>query len=178
MHGESGYARIAGDAYYTEPWVTNALIEGRGGLPVRVWEPAAGNGAMSNVLKAWGCEVLETDIDPQAEGIEKRDFFDCKEAASQAIITNPPYSHAQQFIEHALNLTKPHKGMVALLLRNEYDSAKKRKHLFKDHPAFDTKLVLLKRPRWFADGASSPRHNFAWFIWNWNTQHHSRIDWI
>lgn len=45
MHGESGYKRLPNDQYMTPSWVTEALVENYP-LPFRLWEPAAGNGAM------------------------------------------------------------------------------------------------------------------------------------
>jgi hypothetical protein len=30
------------------------------------------------------------------------------------------------------------------------------------------KVVLTKRPRWSTDDKASPRHNFAWFVWDWS----------
>jgi hypothetical protein len=30
------------------------------------------------------------------------------------------------------------------------------------------KVTLTRRPRWFAEDIASPRHNFSWFIWDWN----------
>jgi hypothetical protein len=29
------------------------------------------------------------------------------------------------------------------------------------------KVVLTKRPNWSEIDITSPRHNFAWYIWNW-----------
>ena len=40
---------------------------------------------------------------------------------AEAIVTNPPYTLAQEFIEHSLDLMEPVEGVVAMLLRNEYD---------------------------------------------------------
>jgi hypothetical protein len=50
------------------------------------------------------------------------------------IVTNPPYKLAQKFIEQAIDIIEPMKGKVALLLRNEYDSAAGRQHLFSGCP--------------------------------------------
>jgi hypothetical protein len=56
--------------------------------------------------------------------------------------------------------------MVAILARHEFDCAARRRPLFED-ARFRMKLVLTKRPRW-VDGPqrASPRHNFAWFLWD------------
>src|SRR5262245_54202695 len=84
------------------------------------------------------------------------------------LITNPPYGEgrrgelAVRFIEHALELKVPR---VAMLLRNDFDSALTRQHLFRFNPYFSTKIVLLNRIKWF-DGPSSPSDNHSWFIWD------------
>ena len=85
-----------------------------------------------------------------------------------AIITNPPYKHADAFMRHAMFFCSAPGGpdVLALLFRNDFDTAKKREDAFR-HPAFSKKLVLTKRPRWFPEKGPSPRHNYAWYIWDW-----------
>jgi hypothetical protein len=174
MLGTSGYDRIKGDAYYTPACVTEALllhIE----FPNTVWEPAAGRGDMSAVLRAAGYRVIESDI----AWPESVDFLSqtALPESVRAIATNPPFDPAprtsrpplvEKFIRHALGLTRSVDGVVAMLARNELDCAGSRTDLF-DRPPFAVKLVLTRRPRWVArhHGDKSPRHNFAWFIWDW-----------
>jgi hypothetical protein len=74
------------------------------------------------------------------------------ELGVDAIITNPPYKLARACIEHALALMQPHNGIVAMLLRCDYDHAVTRPHLFAHCPVFAKKLVLTKRIVWFDDG--------------------------
>lgn len=81
-----------------------------------------------------------------------------------AIVTNPPYDQAQKFIEHALELMKPN-GIVAMLLRTDFDHAKTRRHLFADCSSFWAKIVLTKRIKWFENSKGQPSFNHAWFIW-------------
>ncbi len=166
MHGESGYARIENDLYETPEWCTEALLSVET-FKTEVWEPACGKGAISRVLKRHGYEVVSTDIVDYDAADAIGDFLNYRAAINRDFITNPPYSHAQDFIEKALIATEAFGRKVAMLLRNEYDSAKSRRHLFADHPAFTRKWVLTKRPRWVADNKASPRHNFAWFVWDW-----------
>jgi hypothetical protein len=85
---------------------------------------------------------------------------------TEAIITNPPYTFAQAFIECALELMRP-EGRVAMLLRTDYDHAKTRQHLFAGCPAFARKLVLTKRIVWFDGPRAAPSFNHCWMIWNW-----------
>jgi hypothetical protein len=112
MLGTSGYDRIKGDAYYTPACVTEALllhIE----FPNTVWEPAAGRGDMSAVLRAAGYRVIESDI----AWPESVDFLSqtALPESVRAIATNPPFDPAprtsrpplvEKFIRHALGLTR------------------------------------------------------------------------
>jgi len=158
---DSGYARLPDDLYETPAWVTAALTSHMKGVQY-IWEPACGKGSMAKALAGWpGVRVRATD---KAKGI---DFLSVAHCHHDAVITNPPYSHAQEFITHALKLTKPHNGRVAMLLRIDYDSARSRQHLFGRCRAFAKKLVLTSRIRWIAGSTGSPSFNHAWFIWDW-----------
>lgn len=170
MHGESGYERISDDAYWTPAWCTEALLD-RMMFPPYVWEPACGEGHICEVLRRRGIVGAASDLIDHGYpryGRAKRDFLDAllMWPGCASIITNPPYKLAEAFIRKALDLTEPHRGRVAMLLRNEYDSAAGRRDLF-EHPAFFKKIVLTKRPRWSAEDKASPRHNFAWYVWCW-----------
>lgn len=163
----SVYDRNPKDAYWTEPWVTRALLEQ---LHLRgvVWEPATGTGQMAYEIFDHGyTEVYPTDIVeyPECMLAEVVDFLKVERPWPGTIITNPPYTLAEEFVRHALKLTRP-EGMVTMLLRNEWDCAASRRDLFENAP-FKTKYVLTKRPRWAASNKASPRHNFAWFVWDW-----------
>jgi hypothetical protein len=157
----SGYERKANDLYETPEWVTEALIPHVPDRVQKVWEPACGSGKMLNALCQFG-NFLSVRGNDLAEG---RDFLTQEQDDSEAIITNPPYGLAQEFIENALTITRPLDGFVAMLLRTDYDHAKTRSHLF-GFP-FSKKLVLTKRIKWFEDSKGSPSFNHAWFIWDW-----------
>lgn len=161
----SGYERKERDLYETPEWVTRVLLPHIRKNVRHVWEPAAASGKMSDALALGGFDVFATDI---ADGV---DFLLADHAAPeiQAIITNPPYELAQQFINHALTLTYPH-GFVAMLLRTDFDHAKSRQHLFANHMAFAKKIVLTKRIKWFEDSKGQPSFNHAWFIWDHQNQ--------
>jgi hypothetical protein len=170
---ESGYERRERDSYETPAWVTAALVPH---LPItngKVWEPACGHGAIVNVLRSAGHSVVATDIADYGipitpPGYWGRDFLLETDApkGTEAIITNPPYTFAQAFIECALELMRP-EGRVAMLLRMDYDHAKTRQHLFAGCPAFARKLVLTKRIVWFDGPRAAPSFNHCWMIWNW-----------
>lgn len=182
---DSGYERKERDLYETPEWVTRALCEYLDSVGYGlgcVWEPAAGSGKMLDVLKLYadpGCAV-GSDVHPLRDGIAQVNFlneppplfkgpFDQDEFG--AIITNPPYEYAQEFIEMAIGYFDPIAGndssynLVAMLLRTDFDHAKSRAHLFKFCPFFHCKLVLTKRIKWFEDSKGQPSFNHAWYIW-------------
>jgi hypothetical protein len=170
--GVSGYARIADDYYPTPPWCTLALLK-HFTPHTHVWEPACGQGHISRVLLETGIVEYSSDLVDRGYGEPEIDFLKTTappNPAIRSIITNPPYSGdlPQQFIKHSLTLMGPVKGSVAMLLRNEYDSASGRSDLFL-HPAFALKLVLTKRPKWIEGSTGSPRHNYSWFVWDYET---------
>lgn len=158
---DSGYERKERDLYETPDWVTRALVPHLTRLPATVWEPACGSGKMVRALKAMAMRVEATDIDIGIDFLERHD------TSFEAIITNPPYALATKFIWHALACTEAGNGLVAMLLRTDFDHAKTREQLFASHPAFARKVVLTKRIQWFEDSKGSPSFNHAWFIWDW-----------
>ena len=166
---ESGYDRIERDRYNTPAWCTEALVPFLRGK--WIWEPAAGNGAMAEVL-CQHFDVLSSDIGPVAPAGAPGgcDFLQAALPPDEilAIVTNPPYSQAAEFCRHALKLMEPVGGMVAMLLRVDFDSGKTRRDLFADNPAWAMKIVFLDRVRWFEpeDGKGSPSENHAWYLWD------------
>lgn len=165
--GEAGYARLAHDHYRTPAWVTEHLLE-HIELDGSIWEPAAGDGDM--------VDVLAVDRDPELihatdlrgfRGDPPVDFLCQEDYRFVNIVTNPPYSAAQQFIEKALEFADPQMGKVCMLLGHDYDTAlKTRGHLFQ-HPAFWGKLMLPKRISWVGlEGKASPRQIHCWLIWD------------
>ncbi len=76
----------------------------------RVWEPAAGDGAIAAQLRADGFKVIESDLyrHPRAKGEPglnfQGDFLKIEGPRARAIVTNPPFNIADAFVRHALRL--------------------------------------------------------------------------
>jgi hypothetical protein len=155
---DSGYERKERDLYETPEWVTEALLPHLRHFEY-CWEPAAASGKMVRVLEMAGYKVLASDISAG------EDFFKI-DPPTEAIITNPPYELAREFIGRALSSTRPN-GFVAMLLRTDFDHAKTRQYLFSRCPQFSKKVVLTKRIRWIEGSTGQPSFNHAWFIWDW-----------
>jgi hypothetical protein len=156
----SGYVRRPDESYETIAWPIVALLTRLSGIR-RAWDPCdRGSGQLVATLRRHGVEAIGTDDD----------FLACTEAPLHVshLITNPPYGEnrrgemACEFIKHALELSVPH---IAMLLRNDFDSALTRQHLFRNNPTFAGKLVLLNRIKWF-DGSSSPSDNHSWVLFD------------
>lgn len=164
----SKYSRKANDAYPTPAWVTQAVASLLPDARGAIWEPACGEGHMVTALEKSGHRVAAaTDV---LTGTDFLSTWFMPEVCGM-IVTNPPYSKATQFVEHALTLSKPQQGVVAMLLRVDFDSGKTRRHLFRDCPAWACKLILLERIAWFTEDngkpKASPSENHAWYIWDY-----------
>lgn len=180
----SGYLRKDRDLYETPEWVTHALLPHLPDYITTIWEPACGSGKMVRAIQAAcpGVEVWGCDIEP-GDGYIGADFLgETPRVAVEdvdAIITNPPYDLATKFCERALQRMEVASGVVAMLLRTDFDHAKSRTHLFRDCPAFAKKLVLMKRIVWFVedDGKpkASPSYNHCWMIWDWRHEGRATI---
>jgi len=121
-------------------------------------EPACSSGKMVAALRQAGFDVVGSDI---TQGV---DFLgQAPETGVGAIITNPPYALAREFIE-ALHFDDIR--IVAMLLRTDFHHAASRRHLFADCAMFAKKVVLTKRIRWFEDSYGSPSFNHCWMIWD------------
>ena len=164
----SNYARKENDLYQTEPWATEALLRGFPVAGLTVWEPAAGNHLLADVLREKGAVVFTSDIttyDRQQDQIF--DFLRDRNATRgfDAIITNPPYGKGNRdaVLFARLALERCH-GYVALLLTAKFDFGKTRADLFRDSPRFTAKIALVDRIQWFP-GDSSGTEDHAWYVW-------------
>jgi hypothetical protein len=156
---DSGYERKERDLYETPEWVTLALMPHLPKGQWSIWEPAAGSGKMVRALCLCGYSVTGSDIE------DGKDFLlTPMPGHTHAIVTNPPYALADEFIDRAMTLAKA--SFFAMLLRTDFDHAKTRRPYFADCSIFAKKVVLTRRIQWFEDSKGSPSFNHAWFIWD------------
>ena len=156
-------ARRALDFYPTPPEVTHALMRFLNLKDIHLaWEPACGDGSMSDVIKEYVPEVYSSDIENRGYGDEGIDFLTCGYHCD-AIITNPPFNLSEEFIKHAL----AHSDTVCMLLKSQYWHAKKRTKLFKDHPPAYV-LPLNWRPDFLYKEqckSGAPTMEVHWTVW-------------
>jgi hypothetical protein len=151
-------------------------------LPRDVWEPACGSGNIVKVLRAAGHHVVATDLyaygcDKSASGI---DFLSGRFIpVGGAILTNPPYQHAQAFVEKALSLS----SKVVMLLRMAFYESARRSNILDNGKlarihVFANRLPMMHRSGsnpWTGPKASSAMC-FAWFVWDRNYKGPTTID--
>ena len=125
-----------------------------------IWEPATGKGNLAKALREWRDwphGVIESDILFSQDFLTwqpKREHWDC-------IITNPPFSLKQQFLERCYALGKP---FALLLPLTTFETAKRQK-LFRENGVeviFFPKRINFETPNKVA-------HSSAWFATAWFT---------
>jgi hypothetical protein len=137
-------------------------------IPHVIWEPAAGPGAIVRVLRDHGHAVIASDLIDYGGLHFVRDFLGeiSMPAGTMAIVTNPPFSAAEKFVEHALRLCP----MVVMLLRLAFLESERRcgilegRGLARVH-VFRKRLPMMHRANWEGRKANSGMA-FAWFIWD------------
>lgn len=188
------------DLYETPPEAVRALLSVEP-VPLTVWEPACGRGAIVRVLRASGRAVVATDlVDYACEDSKARIDFLMETKAPDgvpAIVTNPPFKNADEFVAHSISLVPE----VYMLLRvafleglRWYDEAYVRETIapkeawraldLQRHLArvwvFAPRLDMMHRDGW--DGPkSSSGMAFAWFVFHRGSQRlrgPARIGWL
>lgn len=157
--GNTSFYRSQADFYPTPDDVTEALIFAIDPNPetTKIWEPACGDGRMVKCLERIGpYAVVGTDI------LTGNDFLATPlPDGCNWIITNPPFSQAEEFIRHAYELGVP----FAFLLKSQFWHARKRYPLFKDCPP-DYIFPLTWRPDFlFGARGGSSLMDVAWNVW-------------
>lgn len=153
------------DFYPTPPEATIALLRSKFAPSDRdIWEPMAGNGAISDVLHDAGHRVFSSDIHPLRDGIHRQDFFNFTAPpffSFQSVVTNPPYEKRtpECVIRHAHQIGVRY---LALLLPSTFWHAATRLPLWEFWPP-SARLDLTWRPDFMGLGA--PTMNFQWCIW-------------
>jgi hypothetical protein len=164
--GQHSHAERSVDLYETPVCAVEALRKVER-LPNYIWEPACGPGAIVRVFRAYEHTVYASDIKNYSWNHKVKDFLTAKKAPKgcDAIVTNPPFQFAEQFVRHALEVSP----LVIMLLRfNFYESQRRTDildngNLSRIH-VFSNRLPMMHRFGWDGPRASSAMP-FAWYVW-------------
>lgn len=183
--------RVENDYYATNPKAVEMLLREYEFNGNKMLEPCVGAGHIADAVKSfYGYDDVEiTGVDLVDRGCpntivanflewdngEKYDF----------IISNPPYSLAQEFIKHGLDLLKDN-GQMAMFLKIQFLEGQKRKFFFQDNPpryifVFRKRMAVWNDgqqfdPKTGKDWATTMCH--AWFIWEKGYTGRPEIGWL
>lgn len=171
------------DWYPTPVRATKALLSKEVFDPY-IWEPAAGDGALAEVLKEHDYGVVASDLNEYGYCDAGQDFLMSTKPECNSLVTNPPYKLAEQFIHHAINL-----GVTkhAWLLRLAFlEGAGRHDRLFDHHPPARIHVFSKRLTIWRGDHIDSntpvmPSTGtvaYAWFVWSNDYQGVPKLSWL
>lgn len=159
------YRRL--DYFPTPPWAARAgaeLVQELYPAVRNVWEPACGGGHMAGPLREYFTSVKSTDIHDHGFG-EVQDFLapDFYPARWDAVMTNPPFLRAADFVRRGLI----HADICAVLCRLSFLEGANRYRLFYEECCLRVvapfaERVPMQLGSW--DPALSTATAYAWFI--------------
>jgi hypothetical protein len=160
-----GAERRVDDAYETPQWCVRRLLEVWQPLDGVIVEPCCGSGQIVRCLpdKTWiTCDVR--DVVPTVPQHVTGDFLGLSDfgdaGLASAVLTNPPFSLAEEFIRHSRALFQL--ADLAFLLRLNFLGSAGRLPLWHDLGSPDV-FVLPNRPSF--TGGKTDSCEYAWFVW-------------
>ena len=138
-------------------------------LPHWIWEPAAGRGAIVNVLRDRGHAVIASDIIDYGFPLHfVADFLTVTKvpAGVECIVTNPPFQIITEFVAHALDLCP----RVIMLARLAFLESERRTGILEKRGLARVHVFRNRLPMMHRDGWNGPRASsavaFGWFVWS------------
>lgn len=151
-------------------------------LPLRIWEPAAGFGAIARVLAHSGRDIIASDLIAYAGAdrgiVAPVDFLKLHRAPGgmRTIVTNPPYTLADNFIRHGLRLCE----RVIVLLRLAAIEGANRSDLIDQHLrlvyAGRERLPMMHRHGYQGRKIDEVTGPFGWFMFERRPRAGSRFE--
>lgn len=179
--------RQAEDFYATDPIAIDKLLTVE--TPYRcIWEPACGEGHLSDRLSQHGFTVYSTDLWNRGytKQSETCDFLQtpCAPVEECDILTNPPYKYATEFVLKALELLKEGRKVYMLLKLTFLEGQKRYKTLFSKYPpqtiyVFSERVMCAKNAEFerMREGGGSAVA-YAWFVWEKGYTGTTSVKWI
>lgn len=161
------------DFYATPAWCVRRLLERDLSDLSAYADPCAGDGAIMRAAAAFGVNGTWRAVECRATARRElesagcgsvviADFLELAEADrdTQAVVTNPPYSLAEEFIRHAAKIYPCARS--AWLVRLGFLASEKRQSLWRDVGQPDV-LVLPNRPSFTPDGKTDSA-DYCWIV--------------
>jgi hypothetical protein len=181
IHRKEGEDREQHDFYATSPEAIPPLLQILNWkAPKIIWENSCGQGHLVKPLREAGHAVIATDLIDRGCGASGIDFLTDSiyhHMNYDAIIMNPPYSKALEFVERSIGIAPT----VCAFLRIQFLESQRRRKFFEKHPpryvaVFSSRIASSKNAE-FKDKESSTVC-YAWFIWKRGFSGNPELIWI
>ena len=171
------FADLDGPDFYPTPrWATYALIKSEP-FDGDIWEPACGDGSMSEVLAETGNRIISSDLYDRGYGEAGLDYLKADRRVAN-VVTNPPYNAAEGFVAKSLDVVEK---KFALLLRLAFlEGANRANTIFHKNPPSRV-WVFSERITFYPKGAvvaGSGTTAYAWFVWDKQNQKPTELAWL
>ena len=173
------------DFYATSP-IAIDLLKKKIDLPYKILEPACGSGCLSERLKEHNHDVYSYDIVDRGYG-KVQNFFEMLIPPIEgdfAIVTNPPYKYALQFVKHSLNIV-PNNNLVCMFLKTTFAEGKRRyNELFSVTPptcvlqCIERVLCAKNADFDYMVNHGGSAVSYAWWVWRKGYKGKTILDWI
>lgn len=172
--------REKNDFYATDPKAMYKLLEYET-FDKNIWEPACGEGNLSEVLKEKGYNVYSTDLINRGYGEDHYNFLESNLKWHGDIITNPPFKHTIEFVKKSLESVETGKKVAMFLKLNYITGVKRYNEVYSKFPpqriyAFVHRVACSKNNE--KDGFKGGAMDYAWFVWEKGKYAPTELKWI
>lgn len=173
--------RVENDFYATNPKAVEMLLKQYDIFGKKILEPCVGQGhivkAVENFYRGGITFTCLDIVDRGFPNTIQQDFLTWEtDEKFEAIITNPPFSLAKEFVEKGLELLDE-KGQMAMFLKIQFLEGEKRRELFKKYPpkyiyVFERRMATWNNGQEFNIDQKTGKAKkwattmcHAWFVW-------------
>ena len=187
--GNPENGRVEYDFYATNPAAVDKILSIYDFKARKILEPCVGQGHIADAVKArYGdaCSVTGMDIvDRGYPGTIVADFLEYEtDERYEGIITNPPFSLAQQFVEKGMELLKDG-GQMLMFLKIQFLEGKNRIEFYNKYPPKYIYVFSRRMATWNDGHKLAPDGKpwkttmcHAWFVWEKGSTTEPVIRWL
>lgn len=176
------------DDYYATPYQATEMLLDEVKFIGDFLEPCVGGGHIADIIKKYYPNEYVCGSDLVDRGYPDTlvvDFLNHEFSEKyDNIVTNPPYSLAQEFLEKGMKVINP-KGKIAMFLKIQFLEGAKRREMFKEYPPKYI-YVFSKRQNPWRNGSQVDEKGkpwastmcFAWFVWEKGFTEEPLVRWL
>ena len=188
--GNPENGRVENDYYATNPKAVEMLLTNYTFDAATILEPCVGGGHIANAINNFFAnQRVITGLDLVDRGYPNtivQDFLTWEtDRKFEGIITNPPFSLAQEFIEKGMELLTDD-GQMAMFLKIQFLEGAKRKEFFEKYPPKYIYVFRNRMATWNNGNEVDPNTGkrwattmcHAWFIWEKGSKTEPVVRWL